>query len=152
MSKGNKRTVLMNSYHRVTEEDGVIVQLVSQMILDAYNRGASDIHIEHRLGKADALIRFRINGACQVYRTIPYTYMGAVCSRIKKMSDLDMAERRLPQDGKIKFRKYAPLDLELRVATIPTTGGNEDVVMSLLATGEPMPLDKMGTNERDYEK
>jgi len=65
------------------------------------------------------------------------------------MSDLDMAEARLPQDGKIEFRKYAPLDLELRVATIPTTGGNEDVTMSLLATGEPMPPNKMGMNERD---
>ena len=152
MSKGNKRTVLINSNHRVTEEDGVIVQLVSQMILDAYNRGASDIYIKASRGKADALIRFRIDGAWQLYRTIPYTYKGAVCSRIKKMGGLDMAERSLPQDGKIEFRKYAPLDLELRVATIPTTGGNEDVVMSLLATGEPMPLDKMGMNERDYEK
>ncbi|GAG10638.1 unnamed protein product, partial [marine sediment metagenome] len=136
----------------VSEEDGAIVQLVNKMIVDAYNRGASDIHIEPRMGKADAVVRFRIDGACQVYQTIPYTYKSAMSSRIKIMSDLDIAERRLPQDGKIKFKKYAPLDIELRVATIPTTGRNEDVVMRLLAAGEPIPLDKMGMNERDYKE
>jgi len=134
----------------VSEEDGAIVRLVSKTIIDAYNRGASDIHIEPRLGKADAVIRFRIDGACHVYQTIPYTYKSAVCSRVKIMSDLDIAERRLPQDGKIKFRKYGPLDIELRVASIPTTGRNEDIVMRLLPTGEPMPLDQMGMSERAY--
>ncbi len=136
----------------VSEEDGAIVQLVNKMIIDADNRGASDIHIEPMMGKEDALVRFRIDGACQVYQTIPYTYKNALCSRIKIMSDLDIAERRLPQDGKIKFKKYAPLDIELRVATIPTTGKNEDVVMRLLAAGEPIPLDKMGMSERDYKE
>jgi type II secretory ATPase GspE/PulE/Tfp pilus assembly ATPase PilB-like protein len=137
---------------RVTEEDGAVVQLVNKMIVDAYNRGASDIHIEPRMGKSDEVIRFRIDGACQVYQTIPYTYKNAITSRIKIMSDLDIAERRLPQDGKIKFRKYAPLDLELRVATMPTAGRNEDVVMRLLATGGPISLDKMGMSERDYNE
>ena len=136
----------------VSEENGAIVQLVNKMIVDAYNRGASDIHIEPRMGKADAVIRFRIDGACQVYQTIPYTYKSAMSSRIKIISDLDIAERRLPQDGKIKFKKYAPLDIELRVATIPTTGRNEDVVMRLLPAGEPIPLDKTGMNERDYKE
>ena len=136
----------------VTEQDGAIVQLVNKMIVDAYNMGASDIHIEPMMGREDAVIRFRIDGTCQVYQTIPYTYKSAMCSRIKIMSDLDIAERRLPQDGKIKFKKYAPLDIELRVATIPTTGRNEDVVMRLLAAGEPIPLDKMGMNERDYKE
>jgi len=136
----------------VTEEDGAIVQLVSKMIIDAYNRGASDIHVEPRMGKTDAVIRFRVDGACQVYQTIPYTYKSAMCSRIKIMSDLDIAERRLPQDGKIKFRKYGPLDIELRVATIPTAGRNEDVVMRLLPGGEPIPLDKMGMSERNYKE
>ena len=134
----------------VSEEDGAIVRLVSKTIIDAYNRGASDIHIEPRLAKADSVIRFRIDGACHVYQTIPYTYKNAVCSRVKIMSDLDIAERRLPQDGKIKFRKYGPLDIELRVATIPTTGRNEDIVMRLLPTGEPLPLDQMGMSEGTY--
>jgi type II secretory ATPase GspE/PulE/Tfp pilus assembly ATPase PilB-like protein len=134
------------------EEDSAIVQLVNKMIVDAYNRGASDIHVEPRHGKANALIRIRIDGACQLYQTLPYTYKRAIVSRIKIMSDLDIAERRLPQDGKIKFKKYAPLDIELRVATIPTAGQNEDVVMRLLSTGEPLPLDAMGMSERNYKE
>ncbi len=136
----------------MTEEDSAIVQLVNKMIVDAFNRGASDIHIEPRQGKAHALIRMRVDGACQLYQTLPYTYKRAIVSRLKIMSDLDIAERRLPQDGKIKFKKYAPLDIELRVATIPTTGQNEDVVMRLLAAGEPIPLDVMGMSERDYNE
>jgi type II secretory ATPase GspE/PulE/Tfp pilus assembly ATPase PilB-like protein len=135
---------------RVTEEDSAIVQLVNKMIVDAHSRTASDIHIEPRQGKNNAHIRFRIDGACQLYQTIPYTYKRAIVSRVKIMSDLDISERRLPQDGKIKFRKYAPLDIELRVATIPTSGGNEDVVLRLLAAGETMPLEKMGMSDRNY--
>jgi type II secretory ATPase GspE/PulE/Tfp pilus assembly ATPase PilB-like protein len=135
----------------VNEEDSAIVQLVNKMIVDAYNRGGSDIHIEPRHGKAHALIRIRIDGACQLYQTLPYTYKRAIVSRLKIMSDLDIAERRLPQDGKIKFKKYAPLDIELRVATIPTAGQNEDVVMRLLAAGKPLPLDAMGMSERNYK-
>jgi len=134
----------------VSEEDSAIVQLVNKMVMDAYNRGASDIHIEPRGGKANAVIRFRVDGACQVYQTIPYTYKRAIVSRLKIMSELDIAERRFPQDGKIKFKKYAPLDIELRVASIPTAGGNEDVVLRLLATGEPIPLDKMGMSDSAY--
>ena len=135
----------------VSEEDGAIVRLVNKMIVDAYNRGASDIHIEPMMGREDAVIRFRIDGTCQVYQAIPYTYKSAMSSRIKIMSDLDIAERRLPQDGKIKFKRYAPLDIELRVSTVPTSGGNEDVVMRLLAAGEPVPLDKMGMSERNHK-
>jgi len=135
----------------MTEEDSAIVQLVNKMIVDAHNRGASDIHIEPRQGKANAQIRIRVDGACQVYQTVPYTYKRAIVSRLKIMSDLDIAERRLPQDGKIKFRRFAPLDIELRVATIPTAGQNEDVVMRILAAGEPIPLHNMGMSERNYD-
>jgi len=134
-----------------SKEDGAIVQLVNKMIVDAYNRGASDIHIEPRMGRTDAVIRFRVDGACQVYQTIPYTYKNAMSSRIKIMSDIDIAERRLPQDGKIRFKKYAPLDIELRVSTLPTAGGNEDVSIRLLDTNELILLDKMGMNERNYK-
>ena len=136
---------------RVSEEDGTIVQLVNKMIIDGFNRNASDIHIEPRPGRANSVIRFRIDGVCQVYQTIPYTFKKAIVSRLKIMSDLDIAEKRLPQDGKIRFRKYAPLDIELRVATVPTSGGTEDVVMRILTSGEPMPLDKLGMNERNYD-
>jgi type II secretory ATPase GspE/PulE/Tfp pilus assembly ATPase PilB-like protein len=140
-----------DEFESLSEEDSAIVQLVNKMIVDAYNRGASDIHIEPRQGKANALVRFRVDGACQVYQTIPYTYKRAMVSRLKIMSDLDISERRLPQDGKIKFRRFAPLDIELRVATIPTAGQNEDVVLRILTAGEPIPLERMGMSERNYE-
>jgi len=134
----------------MTEDDGAIVQLVNKTIIDAHNRGASDIHFEPRMGKTPAVIRIRIDGACQLYQTIPHTYKRAVVSRLKIMSDLDISERRLPQDGKISFKKFAPLDIELRVATLPTAGQNEDVVMRILPAGDPILLDQMGMSERNY--
>ena len=134
----------------MTEEDSAIVQLVNKIIMDAYKMGASDIHIEPRQGKANAVIRFRVDGGCQVYHNLPNTYTRAIISRIKIMSDLDIAEKRLPQDGKIRFKRFSPLDIELRVATIPTAGQNEDVVMRILTSGQPLPLDKMGLSERNH--
>lgn len=136
----------------MSENDSAIVRLINKMIADAYSRNASDIHIEPRQGKASAVVRFRIDGACQVYQTIPYTHKRAMVSRLKIMSDLDISERRLPQDGKIKFSKFAPLDIELRVATIPTAGQNEDVVMRILSASKPMPLKAMGMTQRDYDE
>ncbi len=134
----------------LTEDDSAIVKLVNRIITDGYKKNCSDIHIEPYPGKQGAEIRFRIDGTCQKYQTVPYHYKKAVASRIKIMSDLDISERRKPQDGKIKFRKFSPLDIELRVATIPTVGGEEDVVMRILAAGEPIPLEKLGMSKRDY--
>jgi type II secretory ATPase GspE/PulE/Tfp pilus assembly ATPase PilB-like protein len=136
----------------VTEEDSAIVQLANKIILDAYARGASDIHVEPYPGKKNTEIRFRIDGVCQLYQTVPYSYRAAIVSRLKIMSDLDIAERRRPQDGKIKFRKYGGKNIELRVATIPTAGGLEDVVMRILHSGEPLPLDKIGLSKKNYEQ
>jgi type II secretory ATPase GspE/PulE/Tfp pilus assembly ATPase PilB-like protein len=135
----------------VGEEDSAVVQLVNKMIIDAYNRGASDIHIEPYPGRQNIQVRFRIDGLCQVYQTIPFAYRNAIVSRIKIMSDLDIAERRKPQDGKIRFKRFGGVDLELRVATVPTQGGLEDVVMRILSAGEPIPLDNLGLAPRNYE-
>ena len=133
------------------EQDSAVVQLVNKIILDAYARGASDIHIEPYPGKQNTQVRIRIDGACTVYQTIPFNYKNAVVSRIKIMADLDIAERRKPQDGKIKFKKYGGKDIELRVASVPTQGGMEDIVMRILAAGEPIPLAKMGFSQKNYE-
>ena len=135
----------------VSEESSAVVQLVNKIILDAYARGASDIHLEPYPGKQNTQVRIRVDGACALYQTIPYSFKNAVVSRIKIMSDLDIAERRKPQDGKITFKKYGGKDIELRVATVPTQGGAEDVVMRILAAGEPLPLSKMGFSEHNYE-
>jgi type II secretory ATPase GspE/PulE/Tfp pilus assembly ATPase PilB-like protein len=135
----------------VTESDSVIMQLVNKIITDAYNKGASDIHIEPYPGKQNMQIRYRVDGSCSSYQTVPYQYKRAVVSRLKIMSDLDIAERRLPQDGKIQFKKFGGLNIELRVATLPTAGVLEDVVLRILASGEPIPLDNMGFTERNIE-
>jgi type II secretory ATPase GspE/PulE/Tfp pilus assembly ATPase PilB-like protein len=124
--------------------DNELVKLVNKIIIDAYNQGASDIHIEPLPGKGKTGVRFRKDGTLSPYIEIPSSYRNSLVTRLKIMCDLDISEKRKPQDGKIKFKKYGPLDIELRVATIPTTGGVEDIVMRILAAGEPIPLDKLG--------
>jgi type II secretory ATPase GspE/PulE/Tfp pilus assembly ATPase PilB-like protein len=129
--------------------DNELVKLVNKIIIDAYQQGASDIHIEPYPGKAKTEIRFRKDGSLTPYIQVPASYRNALSARLKIMCDLDIAEKRRPQDGKIKFKKYGPLDIELRVATIPTSGGVEDVVMRILAAGEPIPLDKLGLSKHN---
>jgi len=132
--------------------DNELVKLVNKVIIDAYHQGASDIHIEPYPGKAKTEIRFRKDGALGPYIEVPASYRAAIAARLKIMCDLDISEKRKPQDGKIKFKKFGPLDIELRVATIPTAGGVEDIVMRILAAGEPIPLDKMGFSARNLEQ
>ena len=124
--------------------DNELVKFVNKVIVDAYNQKASDIHIEPMPGKFKTGIRFRIDGGLVPYVEVPSHLRQAMVTRLKIMCDLDISERRKPQDGKIKFKKYGPLDIELRVATIPSAGGVEDVVMRILAAGEPIPLEKLG--------
>jgi type II secretory ATPase GspE/PulE/Tfp pilus assembly ATPase PilB-like protein len=131
--------------------DNELVKLVNKVIVDAYNQGASDIHIEPYPGKSKTEIRFRKDGSLGPYIEVPASYRMAIAARIKIMCDLDISEKRKPQDGKIKFKKFGPLDIELRVATIPTAGGVEDIVMRILAAGEPIPLEKMGFTQRNLE-
>jgi type II secretory ATPase GspE/PulE/Tfp pilus assembly ATPase PilB-like protein len=134
---------------KVTEKDSVIVKLVNKIVYDAYMSKASDIHIEPYPGKKDVVVRSRIDGQCSIYQKIPYKYKFAIPSRIKIMADLDISERRKPQDGKINFKKFGPLDIELRVATMPTVGGLEDVVIRVLAGGELILFNQLGLSERN---
>ena len=136
----------------VTESDSVIMQLVNKIINDAYNRRASDIHIEPNVDKKNVEIRFRVDGDCALYQTVPFSYRAALISRIKIMCSLDITIKRLPQDGKIKFRRSTGDEIELRVATIPTQGSVEDIVMRILAKGETMPIDGMGISERNLRE
>jgi len=124
--------------------DNELVRLVNKIIVDAHRQGASDIHVEPRPGKEKTIIRFRKDGSLISYIEIPAAYRAALVTRLKIMCDLDISEKRRPQDGKIKFKRFGPLDIELRVATIPTAGGVEDVVMRILAAGEPIKLDQLG--------
>ncbi len=131
--------------------DNELVKLVNKIIVDAYNQGASDIHVEPLPGKGKTGVRFRKDGSLSNYIEVPASYRQALVTRLKIMCDLDISEKRRPQDGKIKFKKFGPLDIELRVATIPTAGGVEDVVMRILAAGEPIPLDKLGVLPQNLE-
>jgi type II secretory ATPase GspE/PulE/Tfp pilus assembly ATPase PilB-like protein len=135
----------------VDENDSAIVRLANQIIVDAYKSGASDIHVEPYGEKRETVVRFRVDGSCFEYNKIPAAYRRALVSRYKIMSRLDIAERRKPQDGKIKFL-VGSKEIELRVATIPTAGLNEDVVMRILTTSEPMPLDKLNMSERNLRE
>ena len=136
----------------VGEEDSAVVKLVNKIILDAYARGASDIHIEPYAGRQETEVRIRVDGACTLYQKVPFQFRNALASRIKIMANLDIAERRKPQDGKIQFKKYSGQDVELRVATVPTQGGMEDIVLRILAAGEPIPLNRIGFSARNHDK
>jgi type II secretory ATPase GspE/PulE/Tfp pilus assembly ATPase PilB-like protein len=129
--------------------DNELVKFVNKIIVDAHNQKASDIHIEPMPGKLKTGIRFRIDGTLVPYIEVPAHFRQAMVTRLKIMCDLDISERRKPQDGKIKFKKYGPLDIELRVATIPSAGSVEDVVMRILAAGEPIPMDKLGLTKHN---
>ncbi|MBI5194897.1 MAG: GspE/PulE family protein [Nitrospirae bacterium] len=131
----------------LSETASTIVRLANHIITDAYNKDASDIHIEPNKAKKTTDIRYRVDGICSKALEIPFTHSAPLVSRLKIMAYMDIAERRLPQDGKIKF-KYKDKILELRVATLPTVGG-EDVVMRILPPSESMPLDALNLSERN---
>jgi type II secretory ATPase GspE/PulE/Tfp pilus assembly ATPase PilB-like protein len=133
------------------ESDSAIIKLANQVIIDAYQRGASDIHIEPYGKEENTRIRFRIDGDCVAYQEIPAVFRNPLVARFKIMARLDISEKRKPQDGKIKFR-MRDRTIELRVATLPTVNGNEDVVMRILAASKPIPLDEMGMSERNLRE
>jgi type II secretory ATPase GspE/PulE/Tfp pilus assembly ATPase PilB-like protein len=127
--------------------DNALVRIVNQIIQDASERNASDIHIETYRGKEDTKVKLRIDGEIEDYLDVPSRFRNAMISRIKIMSNLDISERRKPQDGKIVFNRFGTANVELRVAIMPTTDGLEDVVMRVLAAAKPIALDKMGLRE-----
>ncbi|MCX5722866.1 MAG: GspE/PulE family protein [Nitrospirae bacterium] len=127
----------------IDENDSAIVRLTNQVIVEADRLGASDIHIEPYADRKDVAVRLRVDGTCFTYMRIPAAYRRAVVSRIKVMAHLDIAERRKPQDGKIRYRLPKDREIELRVATLPTSGQDEDVVLRLLTARQPMSLEMM---------
>ena len=124
-----------------------VVRLLNRIIVDAFEQNASDIHIEPHPLKVQTRVRFRKDGELLPYISIPAAYRESIISRIKIMANLDVTEKRKPQDGKISFNRFGPLDIELRVATIPSQGGVEDVVLRILAAGEPVSLAALGFSE-----
>ena len=124
----------------LSDDAPAVVRLVSRVLHDAKRLGASDIHIDPEKN-APTRVRMRIDGVCRDMNQIPHSHHNAVIARIKILSNLNIAEKRIPQDGKLAFRTNGQL-VEVRVATIPTVAG-EGVVMRLLASGGAMPIEKM---------
>ncbi len=131
------------------ESSSKVVRLVDQVLISAYRKNASDIHIEPCGISKRTKVRLRIDGVCQDFTEVPNAFATAILSRIKIMSNLDISEKRLPQDGKIKLKRKGVPPFELRVATMPTAGGFEDVVMRILAASGAMKIDEMGLTERN---
>ena len=125
------------------EANANIIRLVDDLIEEAYVRRASDIHIEPDVKDRQVNVRLRIDGECIPYKIFPYEYRAPIISRVKIMSNLDITEKRLPQDGKIMYKRYTGEELELRVATMPTYGYTEDVVLRILTRGKIMSLDEL---------
>ncbi|MCJ7725678.1 MAG: Flp pilus assembly complex ATPase component TadA [Acidimicrobiia bacterium] len=122
-------------------EEAPIVKLVNTLVSRAVSERASDIHIEP--AERDLRVRFRIDGVLHEVMTTPKSVTGAVVSRLKIMADLDIAERRVPQDGRVAL-KVGGRQIDLRVATLPTIYG-EKVVMRILDKDDAiLPLEALG--------
>jgi type II secretory ATPase GspE/PulE/Tfp pilus assembly ATPase PilB-like protein len=128
----------------VSESDNTLVRLVNRLIADAVTLRASDIHIETYEAPRPVVIRLRVDGELLRHLELPAQYRFALVARLKIMADLDISEHRKPQDGKIDFARFGGPHVELRVVTVPTARGLEDVVLRLLSGLKPMPLDRIG--------
>lgn len=132
--------------------DNVVVRIVNKIIEDAHRQKVSDIQIEPGMGKQKVVVRFRKDGVLATYYKFPTKYRAVFVSRIKVMAHLDISNKNKPQDGKINFRHFAPIDVELRVATVPTAGGIEDVVIRLLSGGKCMPVNAIGLSSDNLDR
>ncbi len=135
-----------------SEESAPIIQLANRIIEDAYICGASDIHIEPM--EKDLLVRYRIDGLCQEKLRLPKQVATALVTRLKIMCNLDISERRLPQDGRIVFKKFTKknIDIDLRVATGPMNFGEKVVMRILDKQKSTLPLTALGFSDENLEK
>ncbi|MDO9031263.1 MAG: GspE/PulE family protein [Hydrogenophaga sp.] len=133
----------------VTDSDNTLVRMVNKMIVDAFDQGASDIHIESGAADKPSRVRFRVDGVMAPYTNVPPNFRSALVSRLKIMSELDISEHRRPQDGRIRFDDFGPRHIELRVIMMPTANGLEDVVMRLLAPPRALSIDQLSLSPRD---
>lgn len=135
-----------------SEDSAPVIQLANRIIEDAYVAGASDIHIEPM--EKELLVRYRVDGACAEKLRLPRQVCFALVARLKIMCNLDISERRLPQDGRIVFKKYTKknIDIDLRVATGPMNHGEKVVMRILDKQKSTLPLPALGFSESNLEK
>ncbi len=150
--EGAAERPMVEDERSIEQSDNSLVRLLNNMVIEAHREGVSDIHIESYPGREKIRVRFRKDGLLRTYLELPANYRNALIARVKIMCDLDIAERRKPQDGKINFAKFSPQHkIELRVATIPTNNGLEDVVLRILASAKPVPIDMLGLEARSLQ-
>jgi len=135
-----------------SEDSAPIIQLTNRIIEDAYVSGASDIHIEPM--EKDLLVRYRVDGMCSEKMRLPKQVAFALVARLKIMCNLDISERRLPQDGRIVFKKFTKknIDIDLRVATGPMNHGEKVVMRILDKQKSTLPLPMLGFSEENLAK
>jgi type II secretory ATPase GspE/PulE/Tfp pilus assembly ATPase PilB-like protein len=135
-----------------SEDSAPIIQLANRVIEDAYISGASDIHIEPM--EKDLLVRYRIDGLCQEKLRLPKQVTNSLITRLKIMCNLDISERRLPQDGRIIFKKFTKknIDIDLRVATGPMKDGEKVVMRILDKQKSTLPLPALGFSDENLAK
>jgi type II secretory ATPase GspE/PulE/Tfp pilus assembly ATPase PilB-like protein len=143
---GTSTDELDDQSDEMSDDAPAVVRLVSRVLHDAKRLNASDIHVDPEKN-APTRVRMRIDGVCRDITQVPASHHSAVIARIKIMSNLNIAEKRVPQDGKLSFRMSGQL-IEVRVATIPTIAG-EGVVMRILASGGALPMSKMNLSVRN---
>ncbi|MDQ7850336.1 MAG: type II secretion system ATPase GspE [Armatimonadota bacterium] len=134
---------------RAVAEDAPIVRLANQVIVQAIRQGASDIHVEPQ--EQRVRIRYRIDGALYSVMTPPKHVQAALVSRIKIMAGMNIAERRVPQDGRIEMR-VDNRDIDLRVSTIPTVWGEKVVMRILDKQGAFVGIEKLGLLPEDHQR
>lgn len=134
------------------EESAPIIQLANRIIEDAYYSGGSDIHIEPF--EKECRVRVRIDGVLTEKLNLPNKVAGALLARIKVMSNLDIAEKRLPQDGRIVFKQFTrkPINIDLRVSTAPLNHGEGAVMRILDKSKSTLPLPALGFEQANLEK
>jgi type II secretory ATPase GspE/PulE/Tfp pilus assembly ATPase PilB-like protein len=131
------------------ESSSQVVKFVDQILVTAFRNNASDVHIEPSPITRKTTIRFRTDGVCHEYIQVPNAMAPAIISRLKILSELDIAEKRLPQDGKIKIRRKGVQEFELRISTMPTVGRFEDAVLRILTRSSTLRIDDIGLSERN---
>jgi type II secretory ATPase GspE/PulE/Tfp pilus assembly ATPase PilB-like protein len=135
-----------------SEDSAPVIQLANRIIEDAYIAGASDIHIEPQ--EKELIVRYRVDGACAEKLRLPKQVTHALVARLKIMCNLDISERRLPQDGRIVFKKYTKknIDIDLRVATGPMNHGEKVVMRILDKQKSTLPLPALGFSDENLAK
>ncbi|MGA8009487.1 MAG: GspE/PulE family protein [Thiomonas sp.] len=144
-------SIAINDIAAASDSDSALVQFVNRLIANAIKLRASDIHIETSDAPNPVQVRLRIDGDMSEYQELPASYCFAIVSRLKIMADLDISEHRKPQDGKIDFARFGGSHIELRMVTVPTVHGLEDVVLRLLSGLKPMPLEDINLSKRNLE-